>query len=164
MFPWASLTIDPMKIVVLFLFALIGCSKGSDSAEHKRSYAFFEPMINPAADFDGAAGQMSRLKVLTSTQKYDMRYALFDNGKFYYEVANLGTGVGDWKFRDGYINLFSPRTFFDIDIDFVATEAEGGAMAMRFLDRFGQNTVSVQLREPTGEPLRKLAVPTVQTF
>ena len=151
-----------IMILTLSLVA-VGCGNGGDSIEHKRDYSFFQPMMNDSADFKQAEQKMSELKVLTSNDKYNMRYALFDNGKFFYEVGNLGTGTGDWSFKNGYLNLFAIRTFFDIDINLIAADEAGSAMAMQFMDRFGRNTVSAQLRDPgvaqNLKPLKKLVMP-----
>lgn len=158
-----------VQFVILFCAGLVmGCGNGGDAVEHRRDYSFFQPMINDSADFKQAEQKLSELKVLTSKDKYEMRYALFDNGKFFYEVGNLGTGTGEWSFKNGYLNLFATRTFFDIDINLIAAEESGNAMAMQFMDRFGRNTVTAQLRDPStqagagaaSKPLSKLIMPT----
>jgi hypothetical protein len=145
--------------LALFLILVSACSQGGKSVEHKRDFAFFQPMINPASEYGQADQKMQELTLVTSDQKYNMRYALFDNGKFYYEVSNLGTGNGTWSYKDGYINLFSSRTFFDLDIDIFAAEAEGDALAMSFLDRYGGNVVTATTRMPSGRPLRQFTFP-----
>ena len=156
-----------MKRSFALLAALVlmtACSKGSLPQEKKRDFEFFKPMVNSGEDFDRASQKMGDLKVLASDQKYDMRFALFDNGKFYYEVANLGTGTGTWKFRDGFLNLFAQRSFFNVDIDLSAAAAEGQALEMRFFDRFGKNAVSVNYQAPSTKPMRKLALPARETL
>ncbi len=115
--------------------------------------------MNSSEHFENAAQKLSELKVVTSAQKYDMRYALFDNGQFYYEVGNLGTGRGEWKYRDGYINLFASRHFFNLDIDVWAAAAEGESLEMNFMDRFGGNVVGAETVAPSAKPLKKLAMP-----
>lgn len=151
-----------MRNLVCALFGLLilnGCSKGSVPAEKKRPISFYAPIINSAEQFDGAAQNLSSLKVLASAQKYEMRFAMFDNGKFYYEVGNLGTGQGEWKYRDGYINLFASRHFFDLDIDLRAASGADETLEMSFVDRFGGNVVGAKLVPPSVTPLKKLAMP-----
>ena len=152
-----------MKVITLIAaFFAVACSKGGMPVENQRDQSFFAPVLNSSDDFEAAANKMSDLKLLTSNEKYDMRFALFDNGKFYYEVANLGQGTGDWKFRDGYINLFAMRTFFNLDIDLTAAAAQGDSLEMRFADRFGKNAVQVRKREPSEKPLQRLRLPSHQ--
>lgn len=147
-----------MKIALILFLAsvLVGCDQGS-APQHKRDPAFFNRFINSAQDYDQAKAKLSELNLLVSNQKYKMRYALFDNGKFYYQVDNLGDGHGKWSYQDGSLNLFANRTMFDLDLNLVATEAEGEQMAMRFLDRFGNNTVPVTFRSGSAKPLRRFS-------
>lgn len=148
----------PNKFIATLIFTATGlvlsaCSNGT-ATKHKRGPEFFDRLINSSADFDRAEEKLSKLKLITSSEKYKMRYALFDNGKFYYEVDNLGHGTGKWSYRDGALNLFASRSFFDMDLNLMAVAAEGDAMAMQFLDRFGTNTVKVQFRPVSAKPLR----------
>jgi hypothetical protein len=149
-----------MKTALIFLalFTLTNCSSGGD-VKHKRGPEFFAPMVNPAENFDQARPKLNELKLITSHQKYNMRMALFDNGKFFYEVENLGHGEGVWKFRDGYVNLYASRAMFDIDINLFASEATGDALSMQFLDRFGHNAVKAHFRPPAAKPLREFLAP-----
>lgn len=142
---------------LIALLALTACSDGS--VKHKRDAAFFAPMINASENFDQAQQKLGDLKLITSSQKYNMRVALFDNGKFFYEIDNLGHGVGQWKFRDGYVNLYAARAMFDLDINLFASEAAGEALSMQFLDRFGHNAVTAQFRPAAPTPLRPFRAP-----
>lgn len=150
---------DVMKIVlaVFIGLSLFGCDQGSSSVQHKRDPAFFNRFVNPAKDFAEAEAKLGELKLLVSQQKYKMRYALFDNGKFYYQVDNLGDGQGQWSYRDGALNLFAARMMFDLDLNLVAAKPEGDEMAMQFLDRFGNNTVPVSFKPGSAKPLRRFS-------
>lgn len=141
------------SIFIIVALILGACSNGT-ATKYKRGPEFFDRLINSSTDFDRAEEKLSELKLITSSEKYKMRYALFDNGKFYYEVDNLGHGTGKWSYRDGALNLFASRSFFDMDLNLMAMEAEGDAMSMQFLDRFGTNTVKVQFRPVSAKPLR----------
>ncbi len=128
-----------------FIF-LAGCS-GKAPVQHKRGQAFFNKVLNPGEKFDRAEQEMPNLKVLTSNQRYKMSYALFDNGKFYYQVHNLGNGTGTWSFQNGSIHLLAPRNFFDLELNLAAAAEQGEGMAFQFLDRFGNNVVKVEFRD-----------------
>jgi len=141
---WMTSKIFAALMVPLFF---LGCSNGKP-VKHKRDEAFFANLINPSDKYGQAAQKLNELKTLHSNQKYTMRYALFDNGKFYYEIENLGHGEGKWSYKDGYLNLYAVRTMFDMDINLLATEETGSALGMQFLDRFGHNIVKVDVREP----------------
>lgn len=139
----------------ILLFAALGCTqKGHDLV--KRDRAFFDRFINPATHVGQAAEKLNELKLIEGKEVYQMRYALFDDGQFFYQVDNLGSGYGTWTFKDGVLNLFSSRTFFDLDLYVSAARPEGEAVVMQFTDRFGANTVNVALREPNkSSPLKK---------
>lgn len=154
---WRQFSGENMSKVIFAVLSLAvifagGCSN-KKNVEFKREPAFFKRLINNSENYEQADRKLNELKLMVSKEKYDMRYALFDNGKFYYEVENLGHGYGDWIYKDGAINLFAPRSFFDIDIDIMAAAATGEKMNLQFIDRFGNNVVKGQLREPQAAKL-----------
>lgn len=142
------------KLLVLFsaLTATVfaGCSNEKMSF-NKRDPSFYTRFVNPARDLGDAENKMSQLKIIEGREKYNMRYALFDNGKFFYEVNNLGSGYGDWQYSDGGVKMFAVRTFFDMDLHLSGKEQTGEAIVMRFTDRFGVNLVNVEFRDPVAQ-------------
>ncbi len=75
---------------------------------------------------------------------YPIEIAIYNDGKWYYDLPNLDTGTGTWKFENGKIKLYAERDLFDMYIDVVATEEGAKAMAIKFSDRFGPKVLKVE--------------------
>ena len=138
------------KSAALFLLLAVGitgCSK-EPTVQHKRDRSFFERYVNSASDFNSAEAKLQELKLVTSDDKYHMRYALFDNGKIFYQVDNLGSGTGEWSYDSGAVSISASRPYFDLDLFLTAKEAEGDALTFVFVDRFGKTSAPAQFHEP----------------
>ncbi|TNE99288.1 MAG: hypothetical protein EP326_08420 [Deltaproteobacteria bacterium] len=75
---------------------------------------------------------------------YPIEIALYQDGKWYYNLANLGDGFGTWSFRNGIIKLFAKRTLFDMHIDIKATSQGAADVAIQFSDRFGPKILKME--------------------
>lgn len=75
---------------------------------------------------------------------YPIEIAIYNDGKWYYDLPNLDTGTGTWKYQDGKIKLFAKRPLFDMHIDVVATQEGAQAVAIKFADRFGPKVLNVE--------------------
>jgi len=75
---------------------------------------------------------------------YPIEIAIYNDGKWYYDLPNLDTGTGTWKYQDGKIKLFAKRALFDMHIDVVATQEGAKAVAIKFADRFGPKVLNVE--------------------
>ena len=79
-------------------------------------------------------------KTLRNTE-YPIEIALYQDGRFYYDLPNLGDGHGTWKLKDGKIELKAKRAIFDMYIEVQATNADASALTIQFTDRFGPNSL-----------------------
>tara|TARA_Y100000780_G_C13696127_1_gene423328 strand:+ start:70838 stop:71308 length:471 start_codon:yes stop_codon:yes gene_type:complete len=75
---------------------------------------------------------------------YPIEIALYNDGRWYYDLPNLDTGVGTWKYENGKLKLFAQRERFDMYIDVVATQESAKTMAIKFIDRFGPKSLTVE--------------------
>lgn len=75
---------------------------------------------------------------------YPIEIALYKNNKFFYNLPNLGTGKGTWKYNDGMIELRAKRKIFDMYIEVYGADAEIKEVAIQFTDRFGSNTLKME--------------------
>lgn len=144
-----------MKHAILLLSLIgfiVGCSE-KRLIEHTRDEAFFTKNVNTSEKFAKAEKNLNDFKLLVTSDVYNMRYALFDNGKFYYQVDKLGNGEGTWTYKEGFLKLHASRSFFDMNLNLVATEATGDGMALQFLDRHGLNHVKVEVKDPSSQAL-----------
>lgn len=144
-------------ISVLFLGA---CSPNQEMVASQRSPEFFNQYLNPSQDFAVAESKIGELKVLEVGEEYPMRYVLFEDGRFYYQIDKLGDGTGWWKFEGGGLQLTAVRPIFDMHLYFSAKEASTDETVLRFNDRHGFNSVNIQMRDPASSMNVQGIVPT----
>lgn len=74
---------------------------------------------------------------------YPIELALYEDGKFYYNLPNLGDGTGSWTINGGKIKLFSSRTLFDMYIDIFAADQSASTLILKFRDRHGPQVLKM---------------------
>lgn len=74
---------------------------------------------------------------------YPIEIALYQDQRFYYNLPNLGSGKGTWKYHNGKIQLKAKRSLFDMHIDALAADPSSSELAIQFSDRFGENTLKM---------------------
>lgn len=84
---------------------------------------------------------------------YPVELSIYKNGKFYYNLDNLGDGTGDWKEVDGIIKLEAEHELFNlgmmINMIFYVYKGEGEKQyKLSFRDRHG-------LKKLNGEVIKK---------
>ncbi len=79
-----------------------------------------------------------------SNRDYPIDIAIFNDGRFYYDLPNLDDGYGTWEFVDGKIKLHAKRDLFDINIDVVALKESAEVIAIDFRDRFSRKVLEVE--------------------
>jgi len=73
---------------------------------------------------------------------YPVELSIYENGKFYYNLDNLGDGTGDWKEVDGIMQLSAEHELFNlgmtINMTFYVYRGEGEKnYKLSFRDRHG---------------------------
>jgi hypothetical protein len=134
--------------VVVSGFLLQACSPAGSMISHPRGDDFYVQFVNPSADWPQAETKIEELKVMQTDSKYPMRYVLFDNGKFYYQVDRLGNGEGVWTIKNGALIMTAQRTIFDMELAVSAMNQTGNETLVRFYDRHGLNSMQIYLRNP----------------
>ena len=141
-----------MKLIktTLFISCLftLGCSGDYKMVDYQRDEKFFTTFQNPSTEIGEAAAKIETLKLFQTNDDYPIRLAIYDNGKFYYQVDELGTGIGDWKYEDGGLKLTTRRKIFDLNFYLTATAAEGEELVVKFFDRHGFNQHKLEYRNP----------------
>lgn len=134
-----------MRISLLILTILIGvsCTGKSDStslhsAPDAGAYTKFVNQKNMPSD-----PNLTIDKTIIN-HKYPIEIALYKDGRFFYDLPNLGTGKGKWKYEDGKIELRASRKIFDMYIEVYGADASIEAAAIQFNDRFGSNTLKME--------------------
>lgn len=135
------------SVVISFLF-LVGCSGDYKMVQYQRDEKFFDNYKNSASEIDQAATKIESIKLLQTGDEFPIRVALYDNGKFYYQVDELGTGIGDWEFYDGGLKLTTRRKIFDMNFYVTAAGTDGDDVVIKFFDRHGFNQHKLEFRNP----------------
>ncbi len=146
----AEVAIRKALIYSILLFAVItGCSRESKVVANERPPEFYNRFVNSAADEKVAPETLHELKILEADETYNMRIALFDNGRVYYQVDRLGDGRGIWRFYKGAIEIVAYRPIFDMQLYISGESATGDSVIVRYYDRVGLNSHPIELRDPS---------------
>lgn len=134
-----------MKILLLILTLLIGSACTGKSASDEKLYTSkdvgsFTKYINHK--------KMPKNPNLTVdksiiNEDYPIEIALYENNRFFYNLPNLGTGKGTWKYTGGIIELKAKRSIFNMYIEVYGSTADFSKLAIQFTDRFGANTLKM---------------------
>ncbi|WP_413559456.1 transposase [Bdellovibrio sp. HCB209] len=139
--------VSAIALLSLGIF-LQACSPPGSLISHQRDAEFYSQFVNPAADWPQAESKIDELKVLQTGSDYPMRYVLFDNGKFYYQVDKLGNGEGVWSYENGAMIITAQRTIFKMELAVSAAKDTGEETLVRFYDRHGFNSLPIYFRDP----------------
>lgn len=128
------------KFILLAFVILVGCGKGGDAKLYKVDSGALSKFVNQKS--------MSKKPNLTIDKSiinisYPIEIALYSDGRFYYDLPNLGDGKGTWKLKDGVIELKAKRTIFDMYIEVQGTDLDANSLTIQFTDRFGPNTLKM---------------------
>ncbi len=136
------------KFLSLIFIATLLTSCNPLGNDDKSELKLFEVQ---ASDFDAVINNkelptdpdLTQDKTLLN-RDYPIEIAIYQNGKWYYDLPNLDTGTGTWKYENGKIKLYAERDLFDMHIEVVATKEHGATMAIKFADRFGPKVLEVE--------------------
>jgi hypothetical protein len=121
------------------LVFLIGCGQGK-SKLHKIPEPALQNYVNQKSM--PLHPNLTVDKSITNNS-YPIQIALYEDGRFYYDLPNLGDGHGTWKTSDGVIKLKAKRTLFDMYIEVLANDETGSSLSITFTDRYGPNTLQM---------------------
>lgn len=130
-----------MKIIYFIAIVMLaGCGK----QESKKTY----PLSDQAAQkyvnqMPLPADPNSSLQKWIINDSYPIEIALYNDGKFYYDLPNLGDGTGTWQKRKDFIELKAKRSLFDMYIEIRGSDKDGENVLIQFTDRFGPNTLKM---------------------
>ncbi|KYG66918.1 hypothetical protein AZI86_07785 [Bdellovibrio bacteriovorus] len=152
-----------IAVALAFTF-LQACSPGGGLVANKRDAEFYNQFVNPTSDWPQAESRVAELKVLQINDVYNMRFALFENGKVYYQIDRLGNGNGTWVYENGAMSITATRPIFDMELTFSAAEKVGDKTVVRFVDRYGFNSAPVIFRNPEALKSKGVKPETLKEF
>lgn len=136
-------------LVSLFFAFGVGCSTSDyKMVEVQKDQQFFSQFQNTSQEMSVAAQNIEKIKILQTNDDYPIRLAIFDNGQFYYQVDELGTGYGEWVYHEGGLRLTAKRKIFDMNFFLSAANEQGDAVVVKFFDRYGMNSYNLDFRNP----------------
>lgn len=119
----------------------MSCGPKKDFEFYATDKKDFDHMINKQSA--PAKPDMGKLKTILN-RDYPIEIALFEDGKWYYDLPNLDDGFGTWKYEDGAIKLYAERDLFDMEIDVVALKESAKELGIMFVDRYGLQTMKAE--------------------
>jgi hypothetical protein len=130
-----------MKTILLLSLVLIGaCGKSSNKKLYRVELAAVAKFVN---EKPLPANPNLSLEKSFVNNSYPITIALYEDGRFYYDLPNLGDGNGTWKHSNGKIQLKAKRTIFNMYIEVSATDEKAESLTIQFSDRFGPNTLKM---------------------
>ncbi len=139
-----------MKLVLLltiFLFASCGLKKEKgELIVFEKSKTDYDQFINQKPKPNQPNLSIDK-KIVNND--YPIELALYNDGKFYYNLENLGEGEGTWKYDNGVLKLTAFRKILTFDVDmnytFTITRKDGSQSLLKFRDRKGNQAYSTRL-------------------
>ena len=83
-------------------------------------------------------------------QDYPVEIWLYENNKYYYDLPNLGDGLGSWEYSNGHISLSNDYHIKSIDLkiemnyDIYFTKDHN--IRIEFSDRFGLQNLNLEFK------------------
>lgn len=132
-----------MKTILLSFILVIfaSCGKKSDLVTFSVSEEDFSQYINKKSAPNDPNLQQD---VAIINNEYPFEIALYQDGKWYYDLPNLDTGFGTWSYSEGKIKLYARRKLFDMHIDLTATSEAAKDIVIQFSDRFGPQVLEMK--------------------
>jgi hypothetical protein len=130
-------------IALLILLIISSCTCKSDSAKlysAKEKQAFSKFINNK----DMPSDPNLTIDKSIINNDYPIEIAIYQNNRFFYNLPNLGTGKGKWKYNDGKIELTAKRTIFDMHIEVYGSDQNLNKLAIQFSDRFGSKSLKME--------------------
>ena len=129
--------------LIITTFLLLGCVPDKETS----NLSYFEVEASAYQKFvnDKPMPSEPNLAVDKSVinSEYPIEVALYNDGKFYYNLPTLGDGTGSWTRDGGKLKLFSSRTLFDMHIDIYAADPTAKQVILKFRDRHGPQIVKM---------------------
>lgn len=142
---WNPISYHFFMKTILFIFtlvALLSCGQKGSTKLYKVDKTALTKFVN-----EKNMPSKPNLSVDKSivNNVYPIEIALYEDGRFYYDLPNLGDGNGKWKLNsDGVIELKAKRSLFDMYIEVHGTDEAVNTLTIHFSDRFGPNVLKME--------------------
>lgn len=140
---WNRISYHFLMKTILFIFALaalLSCGQKGSTKLFKVNSGSLSKFVNEKKMPKSPNLSLDKSIINNS---YPIEIALYEDGRFYYDLPNLGDGHGRWKLNDGVIELKAKRTLFDMYIEVHGTDEAVNTLTIHFTDRFGPNVLKM---------------------
>lgn len=140
------------RMVFLSLFLLVSCIEGANQSHMlaERSVvelSAFQSIINQR-DFQSEKDLIHNEDVSIINADYPVEIWLYRNNKYYYDLPNLGSGIGEWSYKNGLLhleNIHHVKTInFNIEMNYEVFYSKEKELKVFFNDRFGGNSLVLE--------------------
>ena len=140
------------RMVFLSLFLLVSCIEGANQSHMlaERSVvelSAFQSIINQR-DFQNEKDIIHNEDVSIINADYPVEIWLYRNNKYYYDLPNLGSGIGEWSYQNGLLhleNIHHVKTInFNIEMNYEVFYSKEKELKVFFNDRFGGNSLLLE--------------------
>ena len=142
-----------MVFFSLLLSLLTSCLEGVDQTyqpiERQRvALTSFSPIVN-AKELKTKEDVDFNEDTSIQNRDYPVEIWLYSNNKYYYDLPNLGEGIGSWTYKDGYLTLENNHHIkaidLKIDMNYELYFAKENQMKLSFSDRFGGKILDLEI-------------------
>lgn len=138
-----------LSIFILSLFLFTSCVKEKgELILFEKEEADYAQFINQKPKPDQPNLTLDKRIV---NNDYPIEIALYNDGKFFYSLPNLGDGEGTFKYENGILKLLAERKILTFDVEmsytFTITRKDGSQSLLKFRDRRGNQAYSTSLAE-----------------
>lgn len=140
------------RMVFLFLFLLVSCLEGANQSHMLTersvvSLSGFKSIINQK-NFQDESDLVHHEDVSILNADYPVEIWLYQNNKYYYDLPNLGAGIGKWSYQNGTLyleNIHHVKTInFNIEMNYQIYYSKEKELKVFFNDRFGGNSLLLE--------------------
>lgn len=83
-------------------------------------------------------------------QDYPMEFWLYQNNQYFYDLPNLGEGIGHWSYESGILKLENDHHIkaidLTIDMQYSIYHSIDNEARIEFSDRFGMKNIRLELQ------------------
>lgn len=130
-----------MKYILILCLTLVSCGKQSKTKVYPVKASALAKFVNQK---NLPSNPNLTLDKAIVNNSYPIEIALYKDGRFYYDLPNLGDGHGTWEHTSDRIELRAKRTLFNMYIEINATDEAVNTLSIQFTDRFGPNHLKME--------------------
>lgn len=125
-------------ILIISLIIMISCAKqeGKDPEVLKADIQDFNSFINEKSSTQRSL-ENDKFWVNSEYHRGQIKIYLYSDNRFYYELQNLGKGIGRWMIDEGILYLNSKHEWIPLNYEIFLGQRTPNKFYMKFIDFMG---------------------------